>query len=96
MNSWAQLEAYVAILPAVAGDGSGCKKCFSKHAPDQPHVASSITYQDWFRGIYGRDPTWMDAMAHCQLEVRKAWCAKLRAVGVDPTSTDTTGARSDE
>jgi hypothetical protein len=39
----------------------------------------------------GKSPTWEDAMAHCDDEVKAKWRNKLKAFGVDPDSTDVRG-----
>lgn len=59
-----------------------CKECAVAHDPKQPHNQQSMTYQYDFYGKHGRWPTWADAMAHCDAEVKKLWTEALTARGV--------------
>lgn len=64
-----------------------CPQCAVKHEPEQPHNPQSLAYQYWFYGKHGRWPTWDDAMAHCDDQVRSIWRRALTERGVDLTST---------
>lgn len=50
-----------------------CQVCAVDHEPDMPHDATSLFYQMQFRGRFGRDGTWVDAMAHCTEEMQVMW-----------------------
>ena len=73
------------LLPAPPGK---CQECAVDHDPKQPHDAQSMFYQYKFRSVSGRWPTWKDAIAHCEPEVRELWETELRGLGhwTEPTS----------
>jgi hypothetical protein len=68
------------VLPPAA---DRCQVCATKHEAHLPHNAQSLYYQMTFNMQHGRGPTWLDAMAHCSEELRKAWTAELKSKGVD-------------
>lgn len=59
-----------------------CQACATKHDSAEPHNQQSLYYQYWFYGQHGRWPTWADALAHCDAEMRAAWTAGLAEHGV--------------
>lgn len=59
-----------------------CSVCASTHLPAEPHNQMSLYYQLSFRLQHGRFPTWEDAMAHCDPDVREIWTEELIAAGV--------------
>lgn len=59
-----------------------CQECAIRHKKDQPHDKNSLYYQILFYGLYGRYPTWEDALRHCRADVRSAWEMELRKRGV--------------
>lgn len=63
------------MLPGPPGS---CEWCHVTHHFTQPHNQQSLAYQIKFKAIYGRPPTWSDAMAHCTPEVQAAWRYQLR------------------
>ncbi len=66
------------LLPAAPGL---CEQCAVDHPPEEPHNRQSIYYQYWFRSHRGRWPTWRDAIAHCEPEIREFWEEELRKEG---------------
>jgi len=66
------------LLPCAPGV---CQDCAVDHDPTEPHNATSLYYQYKFYGAYGRWPTWVDAMAHCDAKTRTAWTAELKTRG---------------
>jgi len=68
-----------AMLPAKPGT---CPECAVNHPPEQPHDQQSLFYQYKFYSENGRWPTWDDAMAHCNTEIREVWRVALRERGV--------------
>ena len=58
-----------------------CPECAVKHGPNEPHDLHSLYYQMYFRLKYGRQPTWKDAMNHCDEQVRKMWEEELLKIG---------------
>ena len=67
------------ILPPKPGV---CRICAVAHHPDQPHDRESLYYQIKFRQKYGRFPTWNDAMAHCDENVKNMWTDALAQRGI--------------
>lgn len=63
-----------------------CKVCGTHHFEYAPHDATSITYQLNFRARNGRNPTWMDAMAHCPPDTRDVTLKVLEAYNIDPSA----------
>lgn len=74
------------VLPPEPGV---CPECAVDHDPAIPHNLQSLHYQYNFRsfqakrGLEERWPTWADAMAHCEPEMRRQWVDALRDQGVD-------------
>lgn len=63
-----------------------CQVCAVDHEPAEPHDPESF-YWRTKRHIAGEPaPTWADALAHVEPELRAAWVAALaeRGVTVDP------------
>lgn len=58
-----------------------CQECAVKHAPEEPHDATSLYYQYSFKAEHGRYPTWKDALAHCSEELKAAWTKELKRRG---------------
>lgn len=58
-----------------------CPTCAVKHGPHEAHNAQSLYYQYRFYGMHGRWPTWADAIAHCEPQVREIWERAIRARG---------------
>tara|TARA_R110002049_G_scaffold59417_1_gene160655 strand:+ start:656 stop:1069 length:414 start_codon:yes stop_codon:yes gene_type:complete len=58
-----------------------CPVCACKHAPYQPHNASSLYYVLRFHATHGRPVTWADAVAHCPALIRDAYCRHLKSAG---------------
>ena len=50
-----------------------CQWCAVDHEPESPHNQQSLYYQMKFHGIHKRWPTWTDAMAHCNDEMKATW-----------------------
>jgi hypothetical protein len=50
-----------------------CQQCAVEHDPNEPHDATSLFYGFWFSQVYGRSPTWNDAIAHCDEATKQAW-----------------------
>ena len=65
----------VYMMPAKEGN---CQVCATKHDPGQPHNNQSLPYQIWFQSTYNRGSTWVDAIAHCELEVQELWRNELK------------------
>jgi len=59
-----------------------CPECAVKHDPAMPHNQQSLAYQYKFYDQNGRWPTWEDAMAHCDDNVKEQWRAELEKRGV--------------
>jgi hypothetical protein len=70
------MEHKVILVPAAPGT---CPVCAVEHDTRNPHNKDSLYYQYRFFGLYGRWPTWADALAHCSTEVREAWKSGLIA-----------------
>lgn len=60
-----------------------CPMCATKHGPKEPHNQTSLTYQYKFYDEFGRWPTWADAMAHCDEDMKAAWIATLEERGIN-------------
>jgi hypothetical protein len=59
-----------------------CPECAVKHAPEMPHDQTSMFWQYSFMEKQGRWPTWVDALAHCQPEMRQRWVKALAERGI--------------
>ncbi|MDJ0593615.1 MAG: hypothetical protein QNJ72_27130 [Pleurocapsa sp. MO_226.B13] len=68
-----------------------CQECAVKHKPNEPHNPQSFFYQYKFNLKHGRAATWNDAIAHCPVKVKVYWQGYLKALGIDPNSTNLTG-----
>jgi hypothetical protein len=68
----------MSLLPAAPG---ACPLCAVVHDPSWPHNAQSLFYLMRFKGVYGRDATWADAVAHCDPELAAEWEQELRRRG---------------
>lgn len=55
-----------------------CQECAVEHDCRQGHDNRSLVFQYRFYSKRGRWPTWKDAIAHCEPDMRKAWEEKLR------------------
>ncbi|GAB6172025.1 hypothetical protein JCM15765_15030 [Paradesulfitobacterium aromaticivorans] len=60
-----------------------CQECAVDHSPEMPHNAQSLYYQYKFYQQQGRWPTWEDAMAHCDEDVREIWKQSLKELGIE-------------
>lgn len=58
------------LLPPAPGT---CPACAVKHREDEPHNCQSLYYQYRFYGLRGRWPTWADAIAHCDQDMKAYW-----------------------
>lgn len=67
-------------LQMLPGPPGTCEWCHVIHDPGKPHNKQSLAYQIKFQTIHGRPPTWSDAMAHCDPEVKTIWRQHLRDV----------------
>ena len=67
------------LMPATPGT---CAECAVKHDPAYPHNQQSLYYQYHFYGEHNRWPTWDDAMAHCNDQMKESWKMELRKRGV--------------
>lgn len=77
------------LLPPAA---DRCQICAHQHKVTDPHDASSLYYAVKFKMDFGREPTWEDAMAHCEEEVKVHWREQLKKMfGIDTNSTYTRG-----
>lgn len=54
-----------------------CQECAVDHPPDAPHDKMSLYYQYKFYKENDRWPTWIDAMAHCDKEMKEKWSKAL-------------------
>lgn len=59
-----------------------CQECGVDHEPEWPHNAQSLYYQYAFFASHQRWPTWADAMAHCDEQMRQEWVRELAKHGV--------------
>lgn len=60
-----------------------CQECAYPHDPSEPHNPYTLFYKIRFFQAHGREPTYLDAMAHCDAETQAAWQRELIALGVD-------------
>lgn len=61
-----------------------CSVCCFIHDKDQPHNQTSNYYRRDFKALYGREPTWLDAFAHCSEATKSYWIKHLTDVGLLP------------
>lgn len=59
-----------------------CQECAAFHDPSGPHDQNSLFYQIKFQMAHGRQPTWADALAHCDEATQAAWKVELAKLGV--------------
>jgi hypothetical protein len=55
-----------------------CPVCKEDHEDGEPHNARSPVYRKAFVLKHRREPTWEDAMAHCDRQAKMNWRVKLR------------------
>lgn len=67
------------LFPAKPGT---CPECAATHGPELPHNQQSLFYQYNFYNEHGRWPTWEDAMAHCDEQMKATWREELTKAGV--------------
>lgn len=60
-----------------------CQQCAVDHPPDLPHDQQSLHYQYWFFSQHNRWPTWADAMAHCDEDMKVVWIEELAKHGIE-------------
>ena len=60
-----------------------CQECARDHDPALPHNRDSLYYQMRFRQENDRWPTWADAMAHCDDQMKAYWRSALLERGVE-------------
>lgn len=60
-----------------------CQECAVDHVPEMPHNQQSLYYQYKFYRENDRWPTWKDAMAHCDEQMKEWWTCELRQRGVE-------------
>jgi len=66
------------LMPAKPGT---CPECAVAHDPTAPHNQQSLYYQYHFYADHNRWPTWDDAMAHCDEQMKVFWKEELRKAG---------------
>ncbi len=71
-------KAKMTLLPAAPGT---CQFCAVDHPPDAPHNAQSLYYQTRFQMEHGRGATWLDAVAHCEADIKQHWKDELQKLG---------------
>lgn len=78
------------ILPSPEGH---CQVCGQKHPETEPHDPTSLKYQLFFTVNHpkGKSPSWEDAMAHCDEDVKVRWRFFLNGMGIDSNSEDVRG-----
>ena len=67
------------LLPPAPGK---CQECAVEHKPEEPHDGRSLFYHMYFLMTQGREPTWEDALAHCDDKMHEAWRKGLAVHGV--------------
>lgn len=50
-----------------------CQICAYDHLAIHPHNRDTLYYQMQFKGRFDREPTWADALAHCDARMRQMW-----------------------
>ncbi len=73
------------LLPPAPG---ACPICATVHFSCDPHNAESLYYQYRFLEAHGRWPTWGDAVAHCDPDLRELWKKALIDAGGTWTKPD--------
>ena len=66
------------LLPPPEGH---CRICSRMHEPNMPHDAQQLFYGMRFKMRYGRDGTWADAIAHCDIDTQIHWRNALEQAG---------------
>ena len=59
-----------------------CSECGVPHFPEEPHNPQSLFYQYAFYAEHERWPTWSDALAHCDDDMKARWKQALIEHGV--------------
>jgi hypothetical protein len=72
------VEGQMKLLPVKPG---ACPYCAVEHPDHWPHNKDSLYYQMQFYGRFQRWPTWGDACAHCDGEMREFWMLKIGELG---------------
>jgi len=67
------------LLPAKPGT---CPECAVDHDPKHPHNQQSLYYQYHFYADHQRWPTWADALAHCDDQMKAFWKDELQKRGI--------------
>lgn len=60
-----------------------CQTCATEHDEAMPHNAHSLYYQTAFNMEHHRAATWLDAMEHCDPDIREVWTRALEERGID-------------
>jgi hypothetical protein len=68
------------LLPVDTSQGQ-CSECGHKHEVASPHNLT-MYYRYSFYAKNNRWPTWADAIAHCEANLRELWKQELIARGV--------------
>lgn len=78
------------VLPSAS---NCCQVCGQIHPDTEPHDPTALKYQMLFAANHpqGKSPTWEDAMAHCEEDVKTKWRRTLKTVGIDSNSSDVRG-----
>lgn len=84
------MEPSMTLMPPKPGT---CPVCATDHPETHPHNAQSMYYQYRFYGLRGRWPTWADAVAHCDEQIRTHCETFLRERGhwTEPDGEDPIG-----
>lgn len=67
-------------------DGGRCEECDWEHPPGMPHDKVSLYYRFLFFMKFRREPTWIDAVAHCSEPIKDLFIKMVRDQGMDPLS----------
>lgn len=54
-----------------------CQVCARDHGPHEAHDGLSLFYGTRFMLVYGRSPTWADAVHHLPKDIRSLWRTAL-------------------
>ncbi len=68
-----------------------CPICEVEHTKQMPHDATSKVYRINFVVENNRNPTWEDAMSHCDEELKQLWREELAKLGIDSKSENVRG-----
>jgi hypothetical protein len=77
------VEERIANFTLLPGPKDKCPECATAHPPEYPHNQQSLFYQYHFYGQHGRWPTWADAMAHCDEDMKAFWKKALAEKGIN-------------